>query len=184
MKKSIFSIIFIGVIALAITACGTKKNGVASGIDNHQMSESVVSDEAEMNDEISLSVDNWEDYFVLGEIERSDSSLKSEMAFRLKDQYKDAECKFHVKVKYSGHYVYSVVGKNGNELPDAYKEEYPKEDETIEEEIGFYFIAGVDEPGFLQMRIEYDEGEIIRISEFILDSLEVVELEGYLSPKP
>ena len=183
MKKRIFSIIFAGVIALSITACGTNGDNKADSIENGQITESVVTDEVAQNDEIELNVDNWEDYFVLGEVERTDSSLKSEMAFRLKDQYKDSDCKFQVKVKYSGHYVYSVMSKDGSELPDSYKEEYPKEDETIEEEIGFYFIAGVDEPGFLQMRIEYDDGDFIKVSEFVLDSLEVMELEGYLSPK-
>lgn len=61
-EKRFFIIIFAGVIALSITACGTNGDNKAYSIENGQITESVVTDEVAQNDEIELNADNWEDY--------------------------------------------------------------------------------------------------------------------------
>ena len=53
----------------------------------------------------------------------------------------------------------------------------------MEEEIGFYFLAGVDEPGFAPTLVEYDKGEMIETRTFITDNIEVISLEGYITVK-
>ena len=180
MRKKI-GIVIIGIMALSLVACGSgdKSDSATGGSSSNVETSTQITESGE----VELNLNNWEDYIVLTEVDVADSSLKKNMAFRLKDDFAGADCKFEVKVRYSGHYHVEVAMKDGSELDEYYKSNYPLDEKSMEEEIGFYFLAGVDEPGFAPTLVEYDKGEMIETRTFITDNIEVISLEGYITVK-